>query len=109
MVAYIASKLGDGRLLGLADQALANAIGEHLPWAALVAFSWLTHLGDAELLAPVCVVVALLLWRRAHHGLALGWVMACFIRLAYRHCAILETTKPNPKRAHFSHRSIFKG
>ena len=76
LVAYLASKLGDGRLLGLADQALADAIGEHLPWAALVAFSWLTHLGDAELLAPVCVVVALLLWRRAHHGLALGWVMA---------------------------------
>jgi membrane-associated phospholipid phosphatase len=76
LVAYIASKLGDGRLLGLADQALADAIGDHVPWAALVAFSWLTHLGDAELLAPVCLMVALLLWRKAHHGLALGWVMA---------------------------------
>ena len=76
LVAYLASKLGDGRLLGLADQALADAVGDHVPWAALVAFSWLTHLGDAELLAPVCLVVALLLWRKAHHGLALGWVMA---------------------------------
>ena len=76
LVAYIASKLGDGRLLGLADQALADAIGEHVPWAALVAFSWLTHLGDAELLAPVCVVLAVALWRKAHRGLALGWVMA---------------------------------
>ncbi|WPH20013.1 phosphatase PAP2 family protein [Variovorax paradoxus] len=76
LVAYLASKLGDGRLLGLADQALADAVGDHVPWAALVAFSWLTHLGDAELLAPVCLAVALLLWRRAHHGLALGWVMA---------------------------------
>ncbi|WP_337298801.1 phosphatase PAP2 family protein [Variovorax sp. CCNWLW225] len=76
LVAYIASMLGDGRLLGLADQALADAIGEHVPWAALVIFSWLTHLGDAELLAPVCVVLALVLWRNAHRGLALGWVMA---------------------------------
>ncbi|KQU82558.1 PA-phosphatase [Variovorax sp. Root318D1] len=76
LVAYIASKLGDGRLLGLADQALADAIGDHVPWAALVVFSWLTHLGDAELLAPVCLIVALLLWRKAHHGLALGWMMA---------------------------------
>ncbi|MBT2334241.1 phosphatase PAP2 family protein [Variovorax paradoxus] len=76
LVAYIASKLGDGRLLGLADQALADAVGEHVPWAVLVMFSWLTHLGDAELLAPVCLVVALLLWRKAHHGLALGWVVA---------------------------------
>lgn len=76
MVAYIASKLGDGRLLGLADQALADAIGAHVPWAALVAFSWLTHLGDFELLAPVCVAVAALLWRQAHRGLALGWVLA---------------------------------
>jgi len=76
MVAYIASKLGDGRLLGLADQALADAIGDHVPWAALVAFSWLTHLGDAELLAPVCLAMAALLWRKAHRGLALGWVMA---------------------------------
>jgi undecaprenyl-diphosphatase len=76
LVAYLASKLGDGRLLGLADQALADAIGASVPWAALVAFSWLTHLGDFELLAPVCVAVGWLLWRKAHHGLALGWVMA---------------------------------
>jgi undecaprenyl-diphosphatase len=75
LVAYIASKLGDGRLLGMADQALADAIAAHVPWTALVAFSWLTHLGDFQLLAPVCIAVAWLLWRHAHRGLALGWVM----------------------------------
>ena len=76
LVAYIASKLGDGRLLGMADQALADAIAAHVPWTALVAFSRLTHLGDFGFLAPVCVAVAWLLWRHAHRGLALGWVMA---------------------------------
>lgn len=74
--AWIASNLSDGRAMGLADQALADAIGTHVPWAALVAFSWLTHLGDAAFLAPVCLVVAAVLWRHAHHGLAGGWVLA---------------------------------
>ena len=74
--AWIASNLSDGRSMGLADQALADAIGTHVPWAALVAFSWLTHLGDAAFLAPVCLLVAVVLWRHAHHGLAWGWVLA---------------------------------
>jgi len=74
--AWIASNLSDGRAMGLADQALADAIGAHVPWAALVAFSWLTHLGDAAFLAPVCLLVAAVLWRHAHHGLAGGWVLA---------------------------------
>jgi membrane-associated phospholipid phosphatase len=74
--AWIASNLSDGHSMGLADQALADAIGIHVPWAALVAFSWLTHLGDAAFLAPVCLVVAVVLWRHAHHGLAWGWVLA---------------------------------
>ena len=76
LVAWIASHLGDGRTMGRADQALADAIAAHVPWGALVSFSWLTHLGDAQLLAPVCGLVALLLWRNAHRGLALGWVTA---------------------------------
>ena len=74
--AWIASNLSDGHSMGRADQALTDAIGTHVPWAALVAFSWLTHLGDFAFLAPVCLVVAAVLWRHAHHGLALGWVMA---------------------------------
>ncbi|MDH6169651.1 membrane-associated phospholipid phosphatase [Variovorax boronicumulans] len=74
--AWIASNLSDGHSMGQADQALADAIGTHVPWAALVAFSWLTHLGDFAFLAPVCLVVAALLWRHAHRGLALGWVLA---------------------------------
>ncbi|RQO38884.1 PA-phosphatase [Variovorax sp. KBW07] len=78
LFAWIASNLPDGHAsaMGLADQALADAIGTHVPWAALVAFSWLTHLGDFAFLAPVCLVVALVLWRHAHHGLAFGWVLA---------------------------------
>ncbi len=76
LFAWIASHLGDGRTLGRADQALTDAIAQQVPHGVLVAFSWLTHLGDFAFLAPVCVVVALLLWRARHRGLALGWVLA---------------------------------
>jgi hypothetical protein len=55
LFAWIASNISGGRELGQADHALTDAIAAHLPWAALVVFSWVTHLGDAAFLAPVCV------------------------------------------------------
>lgn len=76
LFAWIASNISDGRVLGQADHALTDAIATHLPWAALVVFSWVTHLGDAAFLAPVCLLVAAALWWHAHRGLALGWVLA---------------------------------
>lgn len=76
LFAWIASNISDGRVLGQADHALTDAIALHLPRTALMAFSWLTHLGDAAFLAPVCLLVAAVLWWHAHRGLALGWVLA---------------------------------
>lgn len=76
LFAWIASNISDGRVLGQADHALTDAIATHLPWAALVTFSWITHLGDAAFLGPVCLLVAAVLWWHAHRGLALGWMLA---------------------------------
>ncbi|WP_395317533.1 phosphatase PAP2 family protein [Variovorax sp. UC74_104] len=76
LFAWIASNISDGHVLGQADHALTDAIAANLPRAALVVFSWVTHLGDAAFLGPVCVLVAAVLWRHRHRGLALGWVLA---------------------------------
>ncbi|MDP9898215.1 phosphatase PAP2 family protein [Variovorax ginsengisoli] len=76
LFALIAEHLGDGRVLGQADQALSDAIGQHVAWNVRVAFSWLTHLGDVETVAVICLGVAGWLWRHAHRSLALGWVLA---------------------------------
>ncbi len=76
LFAWIASNISDGRVLGQADHALTDTIAAHLPWTALVVFSWVTHLGDAAFLAPVCVLVAAALWWHRHRALALGWVLA---------------------------------
>ncbi len=76
LFAWIASNISDGRVLGQADHALTDTIAAQLPWTALVVFSWVTHLGDAAFLAPVCLLVAAALWWHRHHALALGWVLA---------------------------------
>lgn len=75
LFAFIASHVTGGRTLGLADQALADAIGAHVPRSTLQVFGVLTHLGDAELLIPAALAVAALLWRHAHRGLAIGWLL----------------------------------
>lgn len=76
LFAFIAERIETGRTLGLADQALADAIGQYVHWHVLVAFSWITHLGDAQTVTVICTIVVLLLWRHAHRGLALGLVLA---------------------------------
>ena len=74
LFAAIAYRLGPGRTMGLADQALADPIAQHTPAAALRAFALLTHLGDPLILAVLGGVVALWLWRKRERLLALdGW------------------------------------
>ncbi|MEJ8851000.1 phosphatase PAP2 family protein [Variovorax rhizosphaerae] len=76
LFALLALRLGPGRTMGLADQALADAIGSHTPAAAMGAFSLLTHLGDPIALALLGAVVAIWLWQRRERLLATGWVIA---------------------------------
>ena len=75
LFAGIAERATPTHALGRADQLLADGIAATLPWAALRAFSLLTHFGDREVLIAIGVAVAVgLLWRR-HTGLALGWLL----------------------------------
>jgi len=74
--AWIAERATPTHTLGRADQVLADGIAATLPWAALRAFSLLTHFGDRAVLIGIGVGVGVwLLWRR-HTGLALGWLLA---------------------------------
>ncbi len=74
--AWIADRATPTHTLGRADQALADGIAATLPWAALRAFSLLTHFGDRAVLIAIGVGMAVwLLWRR-HTGLMLGWLLA---------------------------------
>lgn len=76
LFAGIAERATPTHTLGRADQVLADGIAATLPWAALRAFSLLTHFGDRAVLIAIGVgVAAWLLWRR-HTGLALGWMLA---------------------------------
>jgi undecaprenyl-diphosphatase len=76
LFAGIAERATPTHTLGRADQVLADGIAATLPWAALRAFSVLTHLGDRAVLIAIGVgMAAWLLWRR-HTGLALGWMLA---------------------------------
>ena len=76
LFAWIAERATPTHALGRADQWLADGIAATLPWAALRAFSVLTHLGDRAVLIAIGVgMAAWLLWRR-HTGLALGWMLA---------------------------------
>ena len=74
--AEVAEKLGDGRTLGRADQALADALQASVPMPALQFFAVLTHLGDPVALTAVCIVVGIGLLLRHHTALAVGWVAA---------------------------------
>ncbi|MGJ7493008.1 phosphatase PAP2 family protein [Variovorax sp. ZT4R33] len=76
LFAGIAEQATPTHTLGRADQVLADGIAATLPWAALRAFSLLTHFGDPAVLIALGVgVAAALLWHR-HTGLALGWTLA---------------------------------
>ena len=76
LFAEIAERLGQGNAMGLADQALADAIAVHTPESALRAFALLTHLGDPVVLTLLGAAVAISLWRRRARLLAAGWLLA---------------------------------
>ena len=74
--AELAGKLGVGRTLGRADQALSDGVHASVPAAALRAFAMLTHLADTATLTGLCIVVAIALVAAGRRGLAFGWVAA---------------------------------
>lgn len=76
LFAWIAERATPTHTLGRADQMLADGIAATLPWAALRAFSLLTHFGDRAVLSAIGVGMAVWLLRRRHTGLALGWMLA---------------------------------
>ena len=76
LFAGIAGRLGPDRTMALADQALADAIAQHVPVVAMRGFAWLTHLGDPPVLALLGLVVAVTLWARRERLLAIGWALA---------------------------------
>lgn len=76
LFAWIAWQIAPGRSLGLADQALADAIGLHLPRAALRFFAGFTHIGDPSILIALAAVVAVTLWRAQQRVLMAGWLLA---------------------------------
>ena len=76
LFAAMARQIGPGHAMGLADQALTDAIALHVPAVALRAFGVLTHLGDPLALGVLGVVVAVWLWRRPERLLAIGWGVA---------------------------------
>lgn len=64
----------DGALTRV-DHALAVGLGESMPSWLLWLLSWLTHLGDRNLLIGVAAIMtAGLLWRRAWH-----WAVMCVV------------------------------
>jgi membrane-associated phospholipid phosphatase len=74
--AWIARHIAPDGSLGLADQALADAIALHLAPGALAFFAVVTHAGDPSLLAALAVVVSMGLWRLRQRALMLGWLLA---------------------------------
>jgi undecaprenyl-diphosphatase len=72
----LAEGLGMQRTMGLADQALADAIHLGSPMLILQAFATITRLGDTATLTALCfLVAAALLWARKRRFACL-WVLA---------------------------------
>jgi undecaprenyl-diphosphatase len=74
--AEIAEELVTGTSMAHADEAFSGALRSHVGAPALQVFAVLTHLGDVWVLAVLGGVLALWLWWRRQHALALGWVLA---------------------------------
>ncbi len=66
----------DGPGVGQADEALAQALREHLAPATLNLFAVLTHLGDGVVLTGLGLAIALILMARQRRGLAAAWIAA---------------------------------
>jgi len=74
--AEVAEALMTGTSMAVADEAFSDALRSNVGTPALQAFAVLTHLGDAWVLTLLGAVVALWLWWRRQHALAVGWVLA---------------------------------
>ena len=72
----ISDRIDPANAMGLADQALVDAIAQHVPLGALRVFALITHLADPAVLTVLGMVVAVVLWRRRTRLLAAGWVLA---------------------------------
>lgn len=74
--AEVAEALHAGPALGVADQAIADAVRTSVPGAALQVFAWLTRLADTATLTGLGIAVAICLVLAGRRWLALGWVGA---------------------------------
>jgi membrane-associated phospholipid phosphatase len=72
----LAEGLGMQRSMGLADQALTDAIRLNVPIPVLQAFAAITRLGDTATLAGLCMVVAVALLLAGKRRFAFIWVLA---------------------------------
>lgn len=72
----LAALLAGERIPGWSDQAFIEVLRAGTPAPALHAFAALTHLGDTNTLAALCVAIALALIAFGRRGFALGWVVA---------------------------------
>lgn len=72
----LADEIGVDESLGQFDAELATALSSHLSHETLRAFSWITHLGDRDVLIVLAAIVAigLLIWKR--WLLAGAWIVA---------------------------------
>lgn len=72
----VADEIGASESLAAFDVALSDALHEHASHELLRFFSWITHLGDLEFLAPLAAVVLLILLIRKRRALAIAWLVA---------------------------------
>lgn len=76
LFAEIAEALQAQALMGRADEVFSTTVRRSVALPVLQVFALITRLGDTQTQTVLCIVVALLLWWRQRHALALGWVMA---------------------------------
>ena len=72
----VADEIGANESLAAFDIALSNALHEHASRELLRFFSWITHLGDFEFLAPLAAVVLVVLVIGKRRALATAWLVA---------------------------------
>ena len=74
--AALAALIAAGGIPGWSDQAFTEVLRASVPALALQVFAALTHLGDTNTLAALCIAIALALMAFGRRGFAVGWVVA---------------------------------
>lgn len=94
--AEVAEGLGNGRPMGLLDEAISRSVGAHTPPGVREAFALLTHLGDPVFAGLLCAAVAVWLWLRGRRGFAAGWLAAIAGNAVLNHVLkqIFERARP---------------